>query len=247
MRPSAERMDLRLTMIVAIDGPAASGKSTVARAVAQALNLIFLDTGAMYRALTAAVLERGLDPGDAEACARTAEELDLTFDAQGRILVDGRADEARIRGASVTAAVSEVAAHPAVRRAIVPLQRNLAAAAPGVVAEGRDTTTVVFPDADHKFFLTASSSERARRRALEEGCPEAQETLRLEIERRDAFDSTRADSPLVQAPDALAIDTDGRSAVAVAEELLAHMAGGPGSRTGSAAAHGKQDNSGADA
>ncbi|MDP6518940.1 MAG: (d)CMP kinase [Planctomycetota bacterium] len=222
-------------MIVAIDGPAASGKSTVARAVAQALDLTFLDTGAMYRALTAAVLERGCALGDGESCARIAEELDLTFDAEGRVLVDGRADEARIRSAAVTAAVSEVAAHPAVRRALVSIQRRVAQDAPGVVAEGRDTTTVVFPGADHKFFLTATSSERARRRALQEGRPEEQDALRLEIERRDAFDSTRADSPLVRASDAVAIDTDGYDAAAVVALILARI---------SAPAHDQQHNSG---
>ena len=210
-------------MIVAIDGPAASGKSTVARAVAKALDLVFLDTGAMYRALTAAVLDRGIDPGDAESCARTAEDLDLTFDSQGRILVDGESGEPRIRSAPVTAAVSQVAAHTAVRRAIVPLQRKIAQGGTGAVAEGRDTTTVVFPDADHKFFLTATSAERARRRALQEGREAEVDTLRAEMERRDSLDSTRADSPLRQADDAILIDTDGRDADEVVGLVLGHI------------------------
>ena len=206
-------------MIIAIDGPAGAGKSTVAREVARALGLAYLDTGAMYRAVTLAALARGIDPADGEACARLARELELTFDDGGRILVDGWPGEPAIRSAEVSRSVSAVSAHPGVRRAVVSAQRALAARQ-GLVAEGRDTTTVVFPAADHKFFLTASESERARRRARELGEEHRVGAVRAEIERRDRLDSTRAHSPLTRAPDAELVDTDGRSVAEVVERIL---------------------------
>jgi cytidylate kinase len=204
-------------MIIAIDGPAGAGKSTVAREVARALGLAYLDTGAMYRAVTLAALERGIDPADGEACGALASELDLTFDAGGRIHLDGRPGEPAIRSSEVSRSVSTVSAHPAVRRAIVSAQRALAARQ-SLVAEGRDTTTVVFPAADHKFFLTASESERARRRERELG--EEHRVVQGEIERRDRLDSTRAHSPLVRAPDAELVDTDGLGVAQVVERIL---------------------------
>ena len=212
-------------MIVAIDGPAASGKSTVARALAARLGLRFLDTGAMYRAVTLAVLERGFDPRDGAACARVAAELDLTFDAEGSLLVDGAPGEPRIRGPRIDAHVSAVAAHPGVRRALVPKQRE--AARSGAVAEGRDTTTVVFPRAEHKFFLTASPRERARRRARQEGRPERVDEYAAALEERDAFDRSRADSPLREGPDVVRVDTDGRTVEEVVELLARAVLGAP--------------------
>ena len=209
-------------MIIAIDGPAASGKSTAARSLARELGLPFLDTGAMYRAVTLAVLQRGVDPADGEACGRVAAEVRLDFDSEGRISIDGRPGEPAIRGPEVTGRVSDVAAHPAVRETIVPKQREIAARR-GAVAEGRDTTTVVFPSADHKFFLVATSVERARRRAGELGTPEALEEIRADLERRDAIDSGRAHSPLVEAPDAIRVDTDNKTAADVLSELLGHV------------------------
>jgi cytidylate kinase len=206
-------------MIIAIDGPAGAGKSTVAREVARALGLAYLDTGAMYRAVTLAALERGIDPADGEACGALASELDLTFDAGGRIHLDGRPGEPAIRSSEVSRSVSTVSAHPAVRRAIVSAQRALAARQ-SLVAEGRDTTTVVFPAADHKFFLTASESERARRRARELGEEHRVGAVQGEIERRDRLDSTRAHSPLVRAPDAELVDTDGLGVAQVVERIL---------------------------
>ena len=195
-------------MIIAMDGPAGAGKSTVARKVAAAFGLTFLDTGAMYRAVTLAVLERGLDPSDAESCGEVASALVLDFDDDGRVRIDGRPGEPEIRGARVTGLVSTVSAHAPVRTAIVARQRELAARPPGVVAEGRDTTTVVFPAADLKVFLTASPAERARRRAEQEGTPERAAAIERDLERRDHLDSTRAHSPLVRADDAVCVDTE---------------------------------------
>ncbi|HJM56166.1 MAG TPA: (d)CMP kinase [Planctomycetota bacterium] len=212
-------------MIIAIDGPAASGKSTVARALAQHLNLTFLDTGAMYRAVTLRVLAEGVAPEDEEACERIAGLIDLSFDGQGRVLVDGEPGEPQIRGAAVTAAVSVVAAHAGVRAAIVPKQQAIAAAG-GAVAEGRDTTTVVFPEADHKFFLVASPLERGRRRAQERGEPQRAGEYAAEIERRDEQDRTREHSPLLKAADARLVDTDGCTPEQVCERLLAVVLGG---------------------
>ncbi|HUR26599.1 MAG TPA: (d)CMP kinase [Planctomycetota bacterium] len=214
-------------MIIAIDGPAGAGKSTVARHVARELGLVFLDTGAMYRAVTWRVLEQRLDPASEEQCARVACSTILNFDDDGRILVDGRAGEPDIRSREVTANVSAVSAHAAVRAEVVREQQLVAERRGGLVAEGRDTTTVVFPRAEHKFFLIASSTERARRRAAEVGRPEMQAEIQREIEARDLADSTRAHSPLVQAPDAIVIDTDGLDADAVALRILAHVRAEP--------------------
>ena len=213
-------------MIIAIDGPAGAGKSTVAAGVARALGIPFLDTGAMYRAVTLAVLERGLHPGDGRACGEIAAELALSFDDEGRILVGGEPGEPDIRSRTVTRNVSAVSAHPAVREAIVARQRELAAQLPGIVAEGRDTTTVVFPEADHKFFLDASPEERARRRARQGGREAergALEAILADIARRDRLDATRAHSPLVQAPDAVRIEADERSADEVVALILARV------------------------
>lgn len=215
-------------MTIAIDGPAGAGKSTVARGVADVLGWTFLDTGAMYRAVTLEVLRSGVDPNSEEACGRVAESLDLAFDDHGKILIDGVPGEPGIRSDGVTQAVSAVSAHPAVRRAVVADQRAVAAACPpdgGLVAEGRDTTTVVFPDATHKFFLIATASERAQRRARELNQMQRVHEIQAEIERRDRLDSTRLDSPLVEAPDAVRIETDGLTAGEVIERILAEVRG----------------------
>lgn len=213
-------------MIIAIDGPAGAGKSTVARRVSAALGLTFLDTGAMYRAVTLAVLERGVHPSDAEACAAVACELNLGFDREGRILIDGRLGEPGIRSSTVTLNVSAVSAHPGVREAVVHRQREIGKRSPGIVAEGRDTTTVVFPEADHKFFLNASADERARRRALQEGTLERLDEVRDDIERRDRLDTTRAHSPLKQAPDAIVVEADGLAVHEVVDSILERIRGG---------------------
>jgi cytidylate kinase len=196
--------------IVAIDGPAGSGKSTVARAVAEQLGWSFLDTGAMYRAVTVEVLERGLDVDDAAAVGALAEALTLT--TTPRVSVNGRDVQDEVRTDRVNVAVSVVAANPLVRQAMVARQREWAAEQPlGTVVEGRDITTVVFPDATLKVYLTASVEERARRRGDES--PDS-------IARRDEADSTRVTSPLRQASDALFIDTTARTAEDVAQEIV---------------------------
>ncbi len=213
-------------MIIAIDGPAGSGKSTVARELAHELGLTFLDTGAMYRAVTLSVLEHDIDPMDAERCAKIARGLKLEFDAQGRIRIDGRPGDPAIRGETVTKAVSAVSAHSAVRAAIVPQQRAEAERRGGIVAEGRDMGSVVFPKADFKFFLTASPEVRARRRCLELGIEERYAEILADIQLRDHLDSSRKDSPLLLADDALLVDTNGLDAEGVVRTLLERVRGG---------------------
>lgn len=229
MHASTSALD---TMIIAIDGPAGSGKSTVARELARELGLSFLDTGAMYRAVTLAALERDVEPIDAEGCARVARSIVLDFDAAGRIRIDGRVAEPAIRGNEVTRWVSAVSAHPAVRAAIVPQQRDEAARRGGLVAEGRDIGTVVFPRADFKFYVDATPGERARRRTAElvqrgeRDEPARYAEILADIERRDHHDSTRADSPLKRAPDAHLVLTDGIDAAEVVRRMLAIVRGG---------------------
>lgn len=205
-------------VVIAIDGPAGAGKSTVARAVAERVGLTYLDTGAMYRSVTWAVLDAGVDPSDGERVAEVARGLVLAIDAAS--VHAGAVDVTEaIRSARVTAAVSVVAAHPAVRSEMVRRQRAWAAALGGGVLEGRDIGTVVFPEARLKVFLTASPSERARRRAAQDGTPV--EEVAASIARRDEIDSTRAESPLRAAPGAVVVDTDGRTVEQVVDAVVA--------------------------
>ena len=192
---------------LALDGPAGAGKSTVARAVARDLGWDYVDTGAMYRAVAAAALDRGIDPADEAALARLAEELDI--EATGDwVAIDGEDATRRVRDRDVTELVSVVSAHPKVRRALVAKQRA-AALRGSVVMEGRDIGTAVLPDADVKIFLTASLDERARRRwnEMDPARRPDVEVVRDGIERRDDADTSRAASPLVRAPDAIVVDT----------------------------------------
>jgi cytidylate kinase len=154
-----------------------------------------------------------------------ARELGLDFDARGEVLVDGRPGEPAIRGAEVTRAVSQVSAHPEVREAVVARQRELAAAHGKVVAEGRDTATVVFPDADHKFYLDASPAERARRRAEQEGALGRIAEIQQDMERRDLFDTSRTHAPLRVAHGARHIDTDGLTLGEVVARILSLVRG----------------------
>jgi cytidylate kinase len=197
-------------MVVAIDGPAGAGKSTVARALARELGFTYLDSGAMYRAAALALLERG------GAASEAAERADIRLG--DRVLLDGRDVTAAIRTPEVTEAASRVAANPAVRAALARKQRELLASGDWV-AEGRDIGTVVAPDAPVKVFLTADADERARRRA-EELHADVDTVLRDQA-LRDAQDSTREHSPLRLAPGAVELDTTGLGVDAVVKQIAA--------------------------
>ncbi|MFZ2057384.1 MAG: (d)CMP kinase [Acidimicrobiales bacterium] len=208
--------------VVAIDGPAGAGKSTVATEVARRLGLERLDTGAMYRAVTLEALEQGVDLHDAEGCGALARSMNLSVGE--RVVLDGEDVTEKIRAPSVTDAVSIVAAHPEVRAELVCRQRAWVAANGGGVVEGRDIGSVVLPEADLKVFLTADSAERAWRRATEEQTgPDALAVTTESIRRRDELDSTRAASPLVAPQDAIMVDSTGRSVESVVEEVLSHL------------------------
>jgi cytidylate kinase len=195
--------------VIAIDGPAGSGKSTVARAVAERLGLDYLDTGAMYRTVALAAMEQGVDVADAAKLAHLAATIETD-------------STPAIRTAEVTARVSAVAAVPEVRRELVKRQRAWVEAHRGGVVEGRDIGTVVFPDAELKVFLTASDEERAWRRTQESAGSDPRQ-VQDAIARRDAMDSTRPVSPLKAADDALVIDTTGRSVEDIVEEVLSKL------------------------
>jgi CMP/dCMP kinase len=197
---------------ITLDGPSGTGKSSVARAVAARLGAAYLDTGAMYRAATVAVLDAGVDPADAEAVAAVVAAATIevgTTAGEEVVQVDGVDVAVRIRSAEVTRAVSPVSAVPAVRRQLVDQQRALVAAAGAVVVEGRDIGTVVLPDATLKIYLTAAPEVRAERRAMQLGLREPEEitALAADLRRRDEHDSSRADSPLRPAADAIIVDS----------------------------------------
>ena len=196
--------------VVAIDGPAGAGKSSIARRLARALGWAYLDSGALYRAVTWMALKRGVALDDEAALAELARGLDLELEAGGALRVGGRGVTDSIRRPRVTEAVSTVASVPAVRAVMVAHQRRFAAQNPRVVAEGRDMGTVVFPDADVKIYLDADTGERARRRLRQEGevaegADEA--SVRAGIEARDQHDQSREVAPLRVAEDAWTLDT----------------------------------------
>lgn len=194
--------------VVAIDGPSGSGKSTVARRLAQRLGAAYLDTGAMYRAVTWRVLREDVDLADPQAIAKVADHVRLesgTDPAQPRIWADGVAVDGPIRGPEVTAAVSVVAAVPAVRRLLVDQQRQIIDATGRIVVEGRDIGSVVAPQAELKVFLTASADERARRRSTQDATDAGATAAALA--RRDELDATRSADPLRQVADAVVLDT----------------------------------------
>jgi cytidylate kinase len=199
-------------LVVAVDGPAGTGKSSVSRALARALGARYLDTGAMYRIVTLAMLRANVDLTDPDAIAGACDvALSVGHDPDvDRAYLGGEDVSAEIRGDAVTRAVSAVSAVPAVRRRLVRLQRELASGADSVVVEGRDIGTVVLPDAEVKIFLTATAETRARRRNdqnVAAGLADDYETVLADVRRRDQLDSTRPVSPLRPAQDALIVDT----------------------------------------
>jgi cytidylate kinase len=204
-------------MVIAIDGPAGAGKSSVARGVAAALGFTYLDSGAMYRCVALAAIEAGVDSDDAAALGPLAAGLDIDFDGE-RVLLGGHDVSAAIRAPEVTAAASHVSVHPAVREALVARQRTLIAAG-SYVAEGRDIGTVVSPDSPLKVFLTASGEERARRRAAQSGEP-YEEVLASQRE-RDARDREREYGALRAAADAVELDTTDSSEAEVVARIVA--------------------------
>ncbi len=206
-----------MTRVVAIDGPAGAGKSTIARSLARDLGVPYLDTGAMYRAVTYAVLRDGLDPRDQQAVVALANRIRVEVDAE-TIAVDGHDITAHIREVDVTQAVSFVAAISGVRNLMRDQQRNWVSAHGGGVVEGRDIGTVVFPDATLKVFLTASPRVRAERRVAQAG-GDVEEIARM-IAERDHLDSTRADSPLVATKDYVVVDTSDMDIATVVQRLI---------------------------
>jgi cytidylate kinase len=212
-------------LTIAVDGPAGTGKSSVSRGLARALDARYLNTGAMYRIVTLAVLRAGLDVNDAAAVAELSAHVDLAvgFDPDEDLYFLGGEDvSVEIRGDAVTSAVSTVSAVPEVRTRLVDRQRQLADGPVAVVVEGRDIGTVVLPDADVKVFLTASAEERARRRNdqnVEAGLADDYDAVLADVKRRDHLDSTRAVSPLRAAEDAVVVDSSDMSQA----ETVAHL------------------------
>jgi cytidylate kinase len=208
--------------VIAIDGPSASGKGTVAIKVAEALGFNFLDSGALYRLVGLAALDRGVSLDDVHPVAAIARQLDVRF-AAGRIELDGRDVTDAIRAEKVSGAASRVAALQPVRDALLERQRAFREP-PGLVADGRDMGSVVFPDANLKIFLTADAAERARRRhkqLIEKGMTANMDVLLLDIRQRDERDSERAAAPLQKCADAVLLDTTGMSVEAAVERVLA--------------------------
>ncbi|ULE35881.1 (d)CMP kinase [Mycobacterium sp. IDR2000157661] len=212
-------------MVIAVDGPAGTGKSTVSRGLARELRARYLDTGAMYRIATLAVLRAGVDLSDADAVAAVANRAELSVGhdpEEDRSFLGGEDVSVEIRGDAVTRAVSAVSAVPAVRTRLVDVQRSLVGGRGSVVVEGRDIGTVVLPDADLKIFLTASAEERARRRNeqnVASGLADDYEAVLADVRRRDHLDSTRPVSPLRPADDAVVVDTSAMTQ----RDVIAHL------------------------
>ncbi|HEU0107211.1 MAG TPA: (d)CMP kinase [Vicinamibacteria bacterium] len=210
-------------LVVAIDGPSGAGKSTAGRAVAERLGYVFLDTGAMYRALALAALREGIPLDDAAAVAALAGRVRLDLQPGGAVILDGQDVTSALRTQEVGAAASRVSVHPSVRRHMVARQREMGQAG-GVVMDGRDIGTAVFPDADVKFYVDAHPRQRAMRRHEElaqRGLPSDLDTIEREIRERDHADSTRAESPLTRAADAIHLDTTELGLEEVVRRMLA--------------------------
>jgi len=215
---------MREKAVVAIDGPAGAGKSTLARRIATALGYVYIDTGAMYRAIALRLLHASADYRDDEAVRALLDGAALSFNTEGRIFLDGEDVSDRLRSAEVNELVSHVAGLPVVRERLQGLQREIGKNG-GVVLDGRDIGSAVFPDAEYKFYLDASLEERARRRL-----GDSKESLFLDLEsvmkdiaRRDILDSKREHSPLVQAEDAIYIDTSGMDPERVLQTMLGYV------------------------
>jgi cytidylate kinase len=207
--------------VIAIDGPSASGKGTVAEKVARALGFRYLDSGALYRLVTLAAINARADLGDEPALARIAQDMEIDF-REGKTWLAGSDVSADLRSEAVSAAASRVAAHPAVRRALLGRQRGFRTA-PGLVADGRDMGSVVFPDAPLKVFLTADVAARAERRykqLMEKGMYAKMGDVVEELRRRDERDSSRPVAPLRHYPDAIFLDTTGLTADQAADAIL---------------------------
>lgn len=215
--------------VITIDGPAASGKSTIARAVAQEIGAVFLDTGAMYRAVTLAAMRPGCDLSDEDALKKVLAETDFNLKAgpgQMSIFINGSDVTERIRDPEVTANVHHIASAPALRAKLVEMQRAFAAEQEKIVTEGRDQGTVVFPDAELKFFLTASPRRRAVRRAKElkaKGLPCDVGQIQQLLEERDRADTSRTVGPLLRAEDAVEIDTTNMTIDEVVTKLMRYV------------------------
>ena len=213
---SAETIGENVPLVIAIDGPAGAGKSTVGRALAGHLSIGYLDTGAMYRAMTFAALRRGVVEGDLDEVAEMAPLIDIVIE-DDNVTVDGVDATAAIRGREVTEAVSQISANPAVREVLVQRQRTWVAEHGGGVVEGRDIGSVVFPDAQLKLYITASARVRAERRVREIGGDV--DEVEASIIKRDRIDSSRDHSPLTETEDAITVDTTGMSI----DEVVAHI------------------------
>jgi cytidylate kinase len=213
-------------MIITIDGPSGAGKSTLGRLLARELNLLYIDTGAMYRAAALAVIESGVSTTDSEAVTKVVTQADINLEGDPdslQVMLDGRDVSQRIRTEEVSHSASVISTIPEVRRSLVNRQRELGKRAGGVVLDGRDIGTIVFPQADIKFFLTAAPEQRAQRRYEEDRLKERdatfEETL-ADINTRDHRDSTRDDSPLAIAEDAIVIDSTEFSIEQVFEQMM---------------------------
>jgi cytidylate kinase len=222
--------DLDRSLRIAIDGPAGAGKSTVAREVARRLNVKYLDTGAMYRAVTLKLLQKGIAPSALPQIERILQQTVLEVKNGQKVFLDGVDVSDEIRQPYVNNLVSQVAAIPLVRSMMVKMQQAIAANSSGIVMDGRDIASRVMPNADYKFFLAAALPERARRRRkeqLERGLELSLESVIAEITERDRIDSQRSDSPLVVDPEAIVIDTTAMSFEAVVERILEIVRAGP--------------------